>query len=510
MLNILEPYRSQLKDAQQMAYINHCIQQMRARSEQYRIFREYYDGDHDTQLTDRMKAFLQIKIGSDPDFSVNYCPMVVTAKSSRLNVIGFKTEDDTSEILWDIWQKNRMDALQGIVHLAVVRDADTFVLCEWDNVAKIPRYYHEKAYCGAGVMVYYSDERQTEIKFASKQWIINYGEKTGKQRRLNLYFPNRIERYLSDDDVSEAWMPYVPDDDPTVFVERGAYGMAGISWWTRDGTENGEPLGIPIFHFKDNDSGDCYGNGILNRVIPLQNALNKAEIDLIAAMDVEGFGLMVGTGADWSGAQVGPGAIVSTQKSKSDASLERLAGTNPVGMLAVKNDIIMDIARVTGTPLSYLQSSGQVAAEGTLKQQESPLIAQIKKAQVDFGNVWEDCMNMGRKLINTFGNANLDESVLIETVWAGAETRNEAEETATLVQQVEKLGVTQEKAQEKLGYNAEEREAFAREKMQAQADAMRLQTRMNAQTQAQAIPDNTAQNNTQTANEAQNGNAPPL
>jgi hypothetical protein len=428
-----------------------------------------------------------------------------------LNVKGFKTEDDSSKTFEDWWQKNRMDALQGVVHLAAVRDADTFVLVEWDAKAKMPRYYHEKAYCGSGVMVHYSDERQNEIKFASKQWVINYGSNTGKQRRLNLYFPNRIERYLDNDEAAGQgqWLPYLnTEEDPTAFLGDGVYGKAGVSWWTRDGSETGEPLGIPIVHFKDNDSGDCYGNGILGRVIPLQDALNKTEIDLLAAMDVEGFGLLVGYGANWDGVKVGPGALVHTAKPKTEAQLERLGGSNPVGMLAVKSDIVMDIARVTGTPLSYLQSTGQIASADTLKQQETALVSGVKKAQIDFGNAWEDCMIMGRKLHNTFGEGlpELSEDTIIETIWESAESRNDAEETNTLAVQVEKLGVSQDKAQEKLGYDAEDREKFAADKQANEARMLREQT---ALAKAGAQPNANAQNNTKTANEANNGRASP-
>jgi hypothetical protein len=507
---ILEPYISQPKRDLQAAYIDYCIQQARARSENYRVYREYYDGSHDTRFIDRLKTFIGVKGLADLDFSVNYCPLVVQAKSSRLHVKGFQTEDDSKKTYEEWWQKNRMDALEGIVHLCAVRDADTYVLCEWDNEAKMPRYYHELALCGGeGVSVYYSDERKTEVKFASKEWVITYGENIGKERKRYLYFPNRIERYVSNDDVADGyWQPDVPENDLTVFVGNGVHGKAGISWWTDTGLEDGKPLGVPIFHFKDNDSGDRYGTSILSRVIPLQDALNKSEIDIIAAMDVEGFGLLVGYGADWSNIRVGTGAVVSVNKSANDgAKLERLQGTNPVGMLSVKNDIVMDIARITGTPLSYLQTSGQVAAEGTMKQQEVALVSQIKKAQIDFGNVWEDCLYMGRRLHNAFGDGGLSEDTIIETIWADAESRNDLEETNMYATQVEKLGVSKRKAQENLGYSAEEQEEFEREAKANEAKLAREQARLGNQNNATIK----AQNNTQTANEtgANNGRASP-
>ena len=45
------------------------------RQDRYRAYREYYDGNHDTQLTERQRKYLQIKMGEE--FNANYCPIVV-------------------------------------------------------------------------------------------------------------------------------------------------------------------------------------------------------------------------------------------------------------------------------------------------------------------------------------------------------------------------------------------------------------------------------------------------
>jgi hypothetical protein len=497
------PYKVDMKQSLQLAYIDWCIQQARARSENYRVFREYYDGIQDVKMIDRLKSFLDTK--ADLDFTVNYVPMVVQARASRLIVTGFETEDDSDKTYDEWWQKNRMDALSNIVHLCAVRDADTYLLCEWDSEAQMPRYYHENAYSsGEGVSVYYSDERKTEIKFASKHWITQYGENTGKQGFLYLYFPNRIERYISNDDVADgSYQPYVPDNDETVFIGDGAYGKAGISWWTDTGLEDGKPLGVPIFHFKDNDSGDRYGNALLGRIVPLQDALNKAMIDLIAMMDSEGFGVLFGSGGTFANARIGPGMIA--YDANPDAKLDRIAASNPAGMLAVYNALVMEIARVSGTPLSYLQSSGQVAAEGTMKQQETALVSYLKKAQVDFGNVWEDALVMGRKLFNAFGRGGLNPDTIISTIWQDAESRNEDVEIANAAIKVEKLGIPASQVQLELGYTPEQIAKFAVEAKRKETENQRnqlalLKAKGNNQDEANA------QNNNQSTNEAQNGN----
>lgn len=503
-------------NAVQQSYIDDLMRRERARMDEYIKAREYYDGVQNTQMTERHRQYLRVK--SDADFTINYCPIVVNAKADRLKVTGFATEDSKAapspmattvnspkvqgEILWDWWRKNRADKLQGVVHKAAVRDGDSFVLVEWDNDAKLPRFYFEPAYAGEGVMVYYSDERRTEIEFASKHWQIRYGASTGKKRRLNLYFPDRIEKYISNDDQQAGqWLPFEDENNKADEIGMGRLGFTAITWWTDTRTKDGEPLGIPIIHFKDGESGDCYGTSHLANVMPIQDAVNKSMLDLLGAMDTSGFPLLVGLGTtDWADLKVAPGAIAAVSKTPQEASLSRLDGSDPQGLLNVYNALVMEIGRVSGTPLSYFQSSGHVASEGTMKQQEIALISQVKQAQVNMGNAWEDVMILARRLHNAFGDGEkLDPDVLIDTIWQDAESRNEKLLAETYAIQVEKLGVSEEQAQIGLGYDATTREAMAREKKRQQTLAIRDMARNNAMNNPQNSNDN--QNLSQTENE---------
>ncbi len=478
MLNFPRQGQNDIDAALRSGYLAMLREKEAAKQAEYIKSREYYEGIHDTEFIDRVRQFL--RVGSSQTFNANYCHMVVNAKADRLTVTGFKTlESDDSKVYGQWWKKNRMDRKQGIVHTAAIRDGDSFVLVEWDNVAKMPRFNYEPAFAGDGVMVYYSDERRDEIAFASKHWRVSLGASAGTMRRLNLYFPDHIEKYISKDGVNLGqWGAYLEDENSE--EGQGYIGQAGIVWWTDNGTSSGLPLGVPIVHFKNNDVGDHYGISHIAHVMPLQDALNKSLIDLIAAQDVEGFGLLVGYGDDWSGIKVGPGAIVHTTAPKTEAQLERLAGGNPDGLIAAYSMLVGEIARVSGTPLSYIQSSGQVAAEGTMKQQETALVSQVQKSQIDFGNAWEDCMIIARRLNNAFSDNTLDEDVIIETVWKEAVSRNEKEQAETLAIKVEKLGITQDQAQVEMNYSDELRQEFAREKMKQEAKEAQMMAKQQA------------------------------
>jgi len=415
------------------------------RQSRYVTYREYYDGDHDTQLTARMRKFLQLKTGEE--FNSNYCPIVVDALAERLRVTGFDCGDDEelAEQLWDWWVANRGDALQGIAHTAAGRDGDTYVLVDWNEDDAIPRLRHQAAYDGTeGIKVHYNRETR-EIAFASKRWRIeseNPGQ-AGKVRRLNLYYPNRIEKYISNQDAFEgAWLKYAESES---------------AWPIPWENKAGEPLGVPIIHFKNADQGYDFGQSELKKVIPLQNALNKSIIDLLAISDLQGFPIPWIIGADANGLSLAPGSWVAVEDAGVDSpvSIGQLEAADLTGVIELKDSFVTEIARVSRTPLSYFQSSGQRPAEGTLKQEEVGLVARAEDRQVGFGNAWEDCLRLGIRLYNTFGEGGLDEDATISTQWDDPQTRNEKEHLETLTMKA-KLDVPHETLWAEMGYDADQ------------------------------------------------------
>lgn len=413
------------------------------REASYRIYREYYDGDHDTQLTERMRRYLQVK--TNADFRSNYCPIVVDALAERLTVTGFECEGQ-AEILWDWWTRGRMDATQGVVHLGTIRDGDAYLLVEWDEAQGRPVFFFEQAFDGGeGIKVIY-DDATNRPKLATKRWRIQTGEGAGYVRRMNVYYPERVEKFVSSDREFEgAWQQYQEPGEPWPLP------------WTRTGTADGEPLGLPVIHFKNLDQGYNYGQSELKNTIPLQDALNKTIIDLVAAADTTAFRIYWMVGDDPSGVQVAPGSwVYSTRPSSGEdsASMGYFPGEDLGNLIALKDSLAIEIARVSRTPVSYFQVSGQRPAEGTLKQEESGLVGKARIRQVTLGNAWEDALGLGRRLWNTFGTGPaLDETVPISTVWKDAETRNDQALLETLKIKAE-LGVPKEQLWAEMGYNA--------------------------------------------------------
>ena len=390
----------------QLSLLRWIEEQEDERAAKYVMFREYYDGDHSSQLTMRLRKFLELKSGQE--FNLNMCPIVVDALAEKLKVAGF-TSDGPADLLALWWKKNRMDAQQAVVHLAAVRDGDTFVLVEWDNVNARPLFTQENAYDGtAGMRVIYSDERRTVPQVAIKRWTISAGLDI-TARRANLYFPDRIEKYVNSGPGWERF--YEPDDErwPIPWVDRAS-----------------RPLGIPVVHFRNMDEGYDHGKSELDNVVPMQNALNKTVIDVLAAADTTGFQVLWMTGGD-PGASTNPDGSVKpgiaiapgswVYNTNPDAKIGAIEPADLDGIIKVADLWAAKIATITRTPLTLFQLTGQVAAADTIKEGRAGLISKARDRQTVFGNAWEDAMTMALRLYNTWGAGGAADDAEIAVVW---------------------------------------------------------------------------------------------
>jgi len=385
--------------------------------------RDYYEGRHASQLSARQKQYLQVKTGQE--FNDNACPVVVDALAERLSVTGFTSDsDELARMAWEWWKANRMDDEQGNVHVSSIRDGDAYLIGSWDAINQRPELRFELAWDGQeGTEVWYGKDRRPVC--ASKVWAGDDG------RYLNIYYANHVDKFKQ----SEAGWELITTEQ----------------WWAD---------ALPVIHFRNKPLGYNYGRSELADVIPLQNALNKSIIDLLAAADTTAFRVYTMIGANPGNLDVVPGSWVWMEVPPSEGSINAIPGEDLTKMIEFKDSFMAEIAKVSRTPLSFFQLTRQVASGESLKQQESGLVSRAKNRQVGFGNSWEDAIILAAKIWNAYGTGKtLDVTAHVDTQWLDPETRDDLGHLQEL--KIKKdMGVPQEVLWSEMGYSRDQIEKF--------------------------------------------------
>lgn len=448
------------------------------------LFRKYDENDQPTQLNSKQIALLG---GVDNSFNINLCNLVNATERDRLAVQNIQvsiaaTSDadvDSAKAAsvaltaqarrW--WQQSRMDAAQNNLYYSAGRDGDAFITAGYDSKLKRPVYSVNVAYDGmTGMYMQYRDGDPHNPQYAVKTWVETISDNAGNRiSRRNIYTADAIlklqQTFVADAETA-TWVPFLDESTEDDVIEYDLFGQtvkAGVMWWTDTQTESGEPLGISVFHFAHNSNGLALGRSNLADIVPdLQNSVNLANASYIAAAQLDGFSVIWVTGIDEEDGkkvQRYPGSIMHGEAP--EAKFGRLAGTNLEQLGAVVDRQIRYVSMITATPMVMLNTTSQIAAEGTLQQQEVPLIAKVENNQVAYGNAYEDMIRMSFRIDKVFGEgggpdlAAIDE-LAIDTIWKSAATRDELNEINVIVQKVEKLGVPREQGWAELGYEPED------------------------------------------------------
>lgn len=431
------PRRGNAEQTRTQDFLDDAADMGKDRTDNYAMYAEFYNGDHRTQLTDRAQQFLERQV-EGLRFHENFIEPIVDVMSERLNVARFTTSiagaegdatenEDANAYMNDIvWAGNRMDAAQNVVHANALIYGDAFVIVDQPADAHARITYNNPN----NIRPVYSDENPDELELVSKVWheIVD-----GKDaRRLNIYYPDRIERYYQVTSGKGGWNNYTQD------------GAGTIPWTTSDD----QPLGIPVFHFANKPLGHEFGRSEIHSTIPQQLLLNKLIIDFSLTMDSLGWPQRWTIGIDPKNAtfkNVIEDIWVIPQEG---ASVGQFAAAEPGGMIEGIESTISRISRRSRTPL-HLLTGGDMPSGEALKSAESGLVAKVKDRSTTWGNVWEDVQRMALKL----GGIEVGDDTAIGTEWTDPVSRNEFEEAKTAGLKHE-LGVSKETLLSELGYDA--------------------------------------------------------
>lgn len=371
------------------------------------LARQYAEGEHRAKMTPAMREMLRVSGTVTDQFNDNYCEMVVDSMADRLTVTAIEGDTEAAtEWASTVLQDNRFDGLQMDAHTATIRDGDTFVMVSYDSERGRVLLTHEPAYDGtAGVIPVY-DRMARELVAAVKVWI------EGDDKRINLYYPDRVEKYLF----------------------KGAAALTSGTLTKLDEAEwvdaTGRALGVPLFHLRNKpQTRRSTGLSEISNVIPLQDALNRTLVSMVLTAELTAFQVRVARGFDpptnlspgmW--VVIGQDGLANDQIA--DASVMEQGQIVP--FIAQADWLINQIGTISRTPLPSLMGGDGESGEA-LKEREKGLLSKVTKFTVKNGNVWEDVMAYAARLQNTFGTTLAPASLRWFCRWQSAELRNQSE-----------------------------------------------------------------------------------
>ncbi len=374
-------------------YIEEAVDRLRAQSERYRRAERYYEGKQD--LAFATEKFRNTFGSLFREFALNLCPAICDAVRDKLRVTGFSVDTadgragDPGRDMREIWNNNGMRRRSGEIHKESLKCGDAYAIV-WPDERGRAAIYPNRA---AGCTVVYDDERAGRIVRAAKCW-----QTADKRIRLNLFFPDRIEKYVS----SDAWEQGVPEAGKFVSFVSGL--RTAVKYDT--GTVPNPYGQVPVFHFANNADLGMPGRSELEPAMPIQDGLNKSVLDMLVAMEYSAFRQRWAAGIeveyDENGQAVAPFQAGVERIWMSQNSDTRFGDFNTADLeqfLAVKDSFRTDMALVTGTPLHYFTPNLQGFRSGeNLKRSESRFLAKIRDRQAAFGQTWAEVMQFALRV----------------------------------------------------------------------------------------------------------------
>lgn len=449
-------------DRQQMEFLDDAADMGSERVKAYERYEAYYSGQMGVPLLERAKQYLQ---RSGQPYTENFCETIVLEHKRRLKLEGFQVQDDetASDWLTNTWfGRSRGDRLQGIVHLETLKLGDGFVIVDWDEKRSRPRatWNHPSK-----IKPVY-DEDGNELLHVNKVWTtskVSEQNPSGIEiRRLNLYFPDRVEKWFSPGRSGGLWAPWLDATDEAGNV------VWPTPWTTTMSVGTGEPLGIPAFHFKEQPGAGVFGRSILHGVIPQQDGLDKQSADLFYVMDLHGWPWPYISGLSDKQREALSLAIGEIVTLPENASMGSLDAADP---RLINDSIEAMLARMavrSATPIHALITSGDQPSGESRKMAESATVAAALDRHVYIGNAWEDVSRMCNLLGSVFGEGvpPIDPETEIDAVWDSPETRDDKLEAETLLIHQE-LGASKATTLRRAGYDPNEEAELRAEETKA-------------------------------------------
>jgi hypothetical protein len=385
-----------------------------------RGFLDYYEGEEaiialmDTEERQTFRTFLQ-------ESGANWCELVVNAVAERLQVTGFRFEDDAdSEAAWAIWQASSMDADAELVQTDALVMGSSFVLVQPDDANASGVSISPESPLEATVLYEPGNRRRRRAGY--KRWAEELG--------------GPYTEVLITADEIWTWHPNAIGPE----IERNP-GAALIEVVPQPRT-----IGWP--------------RSELTPAMPIQDRINTTIFNRMVATDYGAFRQIWATGIriardvikteDGEAVRVVRPFDVGANRLLTNESPDGRFGAIPEstlgGYLESVSQDVNHLAAITQTPPHYLLGTMVNLSADAIKAAEAGLVAKVRRRSLHIGEAHEEVIRTALALVGSPGAADLS----AEVIWADFETRSEGQRVDALVK-MRTLGVPREVLWEKWG-----------------------------------------------------------
>lgn len=419
------------------------VERLRERAQGYQTNHDYWLGEQalaiDVQELDSRfgETFAQ--------FRDNLARPIIESAESRVRIREFPMKAATS-----LWKRMNMPKEHRQVHTEAMVKGDGFVIVLPDDDGK-PRIWPQVS---DAISVTYDFGDPTKKRAALKWWTIQAtrGTATTPQPwvRVNLYFDDRVERYIK--------LAAGPEFE-TNFEKYEVYDDEG-PWLTRH--KVGE---VPVFEFNTSyDLGTDRGRSDLEDAQGLIDSVNKTFLDMLTASEFTAAPQRWATGVE---IPLDPRTGEPMEAFKSGghklwtapSELAKFGQFAPGELNGYRDaiDVLVDhLSFVTRTPSYALMKQVQYPSGQALISAEQPLRQRVGDHQTDFGPVWRDVMAAALRLDGTsYSEDDKDDDLMPRWLPVNAPFST-LELLEELKVHVEVLGVPEEMAWRKAGYSEAE------------------------------------------------------
>ncbi|MFE2072048.1 phage portal protein [Streptomyces misionensis] len=353
-----------------------------AKRDDYDTAQEYYEGAVEEVFASTSVRRALKKTGDH--FRLNFAATPVNAVNNRLEIASVSAiSEEAGSYLDRAWASNELQLEIAQVHKNALIYGDAYLVLERTENGFQAYYNNPKS-----VTVLYDEENPRLKRCAAKIWAVAV-ESTDKPRyktRVNLYYADRIEKYIS----RAERLPMRPRDvDFEPYVDQ---------YTDSDGVMR-NPLGfIPVYHFRtEHPEGKpehllAYG---------AQDMINKLAITQMAANDFHGFPqrFVLAEAASTEAADFdedsedrpsranNPGEELWYQNVK---EVGQFKAADPRTFLEPLKAYIRALATITETPVHYFEPTGNVPSGEALRVAEAPLVKKVRTRQLSFGATWRE------------------------------------------------------------------------------------------------------------------------